>query len=176
MPACNISCQKPAFRKDEKRGQKWTRNSSPFLEPSSIGTITEGSENGPISGPAFWCRRTTPELVLGVANLGTDREMPSNATSSSGLLYICAPCALGAGLEKIACFHRCLDAQENYFYETQWKMSTEKMQGKWFQEPNAANVCHVPHGDKFMSLSYLNILWKQACKLQLHTTPKLLKT
>ena len=83
MPACNISCQKPAFRKDEKRGQKWARNSSPFLEPSSIGTITEGSENGPIFGPAFWCRRTTPELVLGVANLGTDREMPSNATSSS---------------------------------------------------------------------------------------------
>ena len=67
----------------EKRGQKWARNSSPFLEPSSIGTITEGSENGPIFGPAFWCRRTTPELVLGVANLGTDREMPSNATSSS---------------------------------------------------------------------------------------------
>ena len=83
MPACNISCQQPAFRKDEKRGQKWARNSSPFLEPSSIGTITEGSENGPIFGPAFWCRRTTPELVLGVANLGTDREMPSNATSSS---------------------------------------------------------------------------------------------
>ena len=51
-------------------------------EPSSVGTITEGSENGPIFGPAFWCRRTTPELVLGVANPGTDREMPSNATSS----------------------------------------------------------------------------------------------
>ena len=83
MPACNISSQKPAFKKDEKRGQKWARNSSPFLEPSSIGTITEGSENVPIFGPAFWCRRTTPELVLGVANLGTDREMPSNATSSS---------------------------------------------------------------------------------------------
>ena len=83
MPACNISSQKPAFKKDEKRGQKRARNSSPFLEPSSIGTITEGSENGPIFGPAFWCRRTTPELVLGVANLGTDREMPSNATSSS---------------------------------------------------------------------------------------------
>ena len=83
MPACNISSQKPAFKKDEKRGQKWARNSSPFLEPSSIGTIPEGSENGPIFGPAFWCRRTTPELVLGVANLGTDREMPSNATSSS---------------------------------------------------------------------------------------------
>ena len=63
MPACNISSQKPAFKKDEKRGQKWARNSSPFLEPSSIGTITEGQE--------------------GVANLGTDREMPSNATSSS---------------------------------------------------------------------------------------------
>ena len=78
--------------------------------------------------------------------------------------FMFAPLApLGPGLEKIACFHRCLDAQENYFYETQWKMSTEKMQGKWFQEPNAANVCHVPHGDKFMSLSYLNILWKQAC-------------
>ena len=70
---------------------------------------------------------------------------------------------LGLDLKKIVCFHRCLDAQENYFYETQWKMSTEKMQGKWFQEPNAANVCHVPHGDKFMSLCYLNILWKQAC-------------
>ena len=70
---------------------------------------------------------------------------------------------LGLDLKKIVCFHRCLDAPENYFYETQWKMSTEKMQGKWFQEPNAANVCHVPHGDKFMSLCYLNILWKQAC-------------
>ena len=41
-----------------------------FLEPSSIGTITEGSENGPIFGPAFRCRKTTLELVLGVAKSG----------------------------------------------------------------------------------------------------------
>ena len=81
MPACNISSQKPAFKKDEKRGQKRARNSSLFLEPSSIGTITEGSENGPIFGARIF--GATPELVLGVANLGTDREMPSNATSSS---------------------------------------------------------------------------------------------
>ena len=39
----------------------------PFLEPSSIGTITEGSENGLFFGPAFWCQKTTLELVLGVA-------------------------------------------------------------------------------------------------------------
>ena len=45
--------------------------------------LPKAQKNGPIFGPAFWCRRTTPELVLGVANLGTDREMPSNATSSS---------------------------------------------------------------------------------------------
>ena len=41
-----------------------------FLEPSSIGTITEGSENGPIFGPAFRRRKTTLELVLGVAKSG----------------------------------------------------------------------------------------------------------
>ena len=46
-----------------------------------LAQLPKAQKTGP--GPAFWCRRTTPELVLGVANLGTDREMPSNATSSS---------------------------------------------------------------------------------------------
>ena len=44
------------------------RNSDPFLVPLSIGTFLEGSENGPIFGPAFWCRRATFEPVLGTAN------------------------------------------------------------------------------------------------------------
>ena len=69
-PASNHFLRKPAFRKGEKRDQKWARNPGPFLEPSSIGTITEGSENGPIFGPAFRCRKTTLELVLGVAKSG----------------------------------------------------------------------------------------------------------
>ena len=43
--------------------------SGPVLEPCSIGT-TPKAENG-------------AELVLGVQNLDTDREIPSNATSSS---------------------------------------------------------------------------------------------
>ena len=42
------------------------RNPGPFLELSSIGTSTEGSENGTIFGPAFRCRKTALELVLGL--------------------------------------------------------------------------------------------------------------
>ena len=78
--------------------------------------------------------------------------------------FMFAPLApLGAGLEKNCMFSSMFGCTGKLFYETQWKMSTEKMQGKRIQEPNAANVCHVPHGDKFMSLCYLHILWKQAC-------------
>ena len=66
-------------RKGEKRDQKWARNPGPFLEPSSIGTITEGSENRPIFGSAFPLLSSFLELQ----NLDTDREIPSNATSSS---------------------------------------------------------------------------------------------
>ena len=113
------------------------------------------------------CYKTKPPKITANPN---SRLLPTYPTYPPTYLlallgcFMFAPLApLGPGLEKIACFHRCVDAQENYFYETQWKMSTEKMQGKWFQEPNAANVCHVPHGDKFMSLCYLSILWKQAC-------------
>ena len=69
-PASNHFLRKPAFRKGEKRDQKW----GPFLEPSSVGTMTEGSENGPIFGPAFRCRKTTLELVLGVAKIWTDQK------------------------------------------------------------------------------------------------------
>ena len=62
------------------------RNPGPFLELSSIGTSTEGSENGTIFGPAFRCRKTALELVLGLQNLDTDREIPSNATATSSSL------------------------------------------------------------------------------------------
>ena len=55
------------------------RNPGPFLKPSSIGTITDGSENWPIFGPAFRCPETTLELVLGVAKSGHGSR---NATSS----------------------------------------------------------------------------------------------
>ena len=58
-------------KKIEERGQKLARNSDPFLVPLSIGTFLEGSENGPIFGPAFWCRRATFEPVLGTANGAT---------------------------------------------------------------------------------------------------------
>ena len=51
-------------KKSEKRPQKWARNSDPFLVPLSIGIFPEGSENGRILGPAFWCWRTTFELIF----------------------------------------------------------------------------------------------------------------
>ena len=53
----SIFCQNLRSKKCEKRGQKWARNPGPFLEPSSIGTITEGSENGPILGLRARCGR-----------------------------------------------------------------------------------------------------------------------
>ena len=54
-------------KKSEKRPQKWARNSDPFWVPLSIGIFPEGSENGRILGPAFWCWRTTFELIFGIA-------------------------------------------------------------------------------------------------------------
>ena len=57
-------------KKSEKRPQKWARNSDPFLVPLSIGIFPEGSENGRILGPAFWCWRTTFELIFGIAQSG----------------------------------------------------------------------------------------------------------
>ena len=58
-------------KKSEKRPQKWARNSDPFLVPLSIGIFPEGSENGRILGPAFWCWQTTFEqLIFGIAQSG----------------------------------------------------------------------------------------------------------
>ena len=57
-------------KKSAERGQKLARNSDPFLVPLSIGTSPEGSENGRIFGPAFWCRRATFELVFGSVQSG----------------------------------------------------------------------------------------------------------
>ena len=37
-------------KKSEKRPQKWTRNSNPFLVPLSISMFPEGLENGRIFG------------------------------------------------------------------------------------------------------------------------------
>ena len=58
-------------KRSEEQAQKLARNSAPFLVPLSIGTFLEGSENGPIFGPAFWCWRATFEPVLGTANGAT---------------------------------------------------------------------------------------------------------
>ena len=60
-------------KKSEKRRQKCGRNSDPFLVPLSIGIFPEGSGNGRILGPAFWCWRTTFELIFGIANLDAER-------------------------------------------------------------------------------------------------------
>ena len=38
----------------KKRGQKRVRISDPFLGPFSIGTLSTGPKNGPISGSEFW--------------------------------------------------------------------------------------------------------------------------
>ena len=38
----------------EKRGQNRVRISNPFSGLCSIGTLSTGSKNGPIFGPAFW--------------------------------------------------------------------------------------------------------------------------
>ena len=64
-------------KKSEKRPQKWARNSDPFLVPLSIGIFPEGSENGPILGPAFWCWRTTFELIFGIAQSGRGATVSS---------------------------------------------------------------------------------------------------
>ena len=45
--------------------------------PLSIGTFPEGSENGRIFGPAFWCRRATFELVLGSVQSGRGATISS---------------------------------------------------------------------------------------------------
>ena len=68
-------------KKSEKRPQKWARNSDPFLVPLSIGIFPEGSENGRILGPAFWCWRTTFELIFGIAQSGRGATI-SSATCS----------------------------------------------------------------------------------------------
>ena len=68
-------------KKSEKRPQKWARNSDPFLVPLSIGIFAEGSENGRILGPAFWCWRTTFELIFGIAQSGRGATI-SSATCS----------------------------------------------------------------------------------------------
>ena len=68
-------------KKSEKRPQKWARNSDPFLVPLSIGIFPEGSENGRILGPAFWCWRTTSELIFGIAQSGRGATI-SSATCS----------------------------------------------------------------------------------------------
>ena len=68
-------------KKSEKRPQKWARNSDPFLVPLSLGIFPEGSENGRILGPAFWCWRTTFELIFGVAQSGRGATI-SSATCS----------------------------------------------------------------------------------------------
>ena len=64
-------------KKSEERGQKLARNSDPFLVPLSIGTFPEGSENGRIFGPAFWCRRATFELVFGSVQSGRGATISS---------------------------------------------------------------------------------------------------
>ena len=49
--------------------------------PLSIGIFPEGSENGRILGPAFWCWRTTFELIFGIAQSGRGATI-SSATCS----------------------------------------------------------------------------------------------
>ena len=68
-------------KKSEKRPRKWARNSDPFLVPLSIGIFPEGSENGRILGPAFWCWRATFELIFGIAQSGRGATI-SSATCS----------------------------------------------------------------------------------------------
>ena len=53
----------------------------PFSVPLSIGIFPEGSENGRILGPAFWCWRTTCELIFGIAQSGRGATI-SSATCS----------------------------------------------------------------------------------------------
>ena len=72
-------------KKSEKRPQKWARNSDPFLVPLSIGIFPEGSENGRILGPAFWCWRTTFELIFGGAH-NLDAERPFLQQHAAGEL------------------------------------------------------------------------------------------
>ena len=68
-------------KKSEKRPQKWTRNSDPFLVPLSISMFPEGSEKRSHLGPAFWCWRTTFELIFGIAQSGRGATI-SSATCS----------------------------------------------------------------------------------------------
>ena len=65
------------IQKKSERGPKLTRNSDPFLVPLGIGTFPEGSENGRIFAPAFWCRRDTFELVFGSVQSGRGATISS---------------------------------------------------------------------------------------------------
>ena len=47
------------------------RNPGPFLEPSSIGTITEVSETGPFLGPHFGAGKPLLSSFLELQNLDT---------------------------------------------------------------------------------------------------------
>ena len=51
----------------EKRGQKRVRISDPFLGPFSIGTLSTGPKNGPISGSEFWEAGYRHDLTLELA-------------------------------------------------------------------------------------------------------------
>ena len=60
-------------KKSEKRPQKWTRNSNPFLVRLSIGIFPEGSENGRILGPAFGAGEPLSSSFLESHNLDAER-------------------------------------------------------------------------------------------------------
>ena len=80
-PASNHFLRKPAFRKGEKRDQKWG-NPGRFLEPSSIES-PKAQKTGPFLGPHFGAGKPLLSSFLELQNLDTDREIQSNATSSS---------------------------------------------------------------------------------------------
>ena len=80
--------------------------------PSRVGTITVGSEKGLIFGPAFWWRRTTFELVRGIAKSGRGSKITvqchqlfarcSWMTSSAQLLLVLNTCLISKIKLKLA--------------------------------------------------------------------------
>ena len=58
-------------------------NPGPFLEPSSLAQLPKAQKTGPFLGPHFGAGKPLLSSFLELQNLDTDREIPSNATSSS---------------------------------------------------------------------------------------------
>ena len=69
-------------RKGEKRDQKWGIRAR-FWSLLVLAQLPKAQKTGPFLGPHFGAGKPLLSSFLELQNLDTDREIPSNATSSS---------------------------------------------------------------------------------------------